>query len=74
MTITTEYTISQNMAKMYNINNMSKVSVIYFRHTAYSICISSNSEGSRKLPDNGRLLPKHVGASILNKGVVQFSA
>jgi hypothetical protein len=26
------------------------------------------------LPDDGTLLPKHVGASILNKGVVQFSA
>jgi hypothetical protein len=24
----------------------------------------SNSEGSQKLPDDGRLLPKHVGASI----------
>jgi hypothetical protein len=27
-------------------------------------CISSNSDGSKKLPDDGRLLPKHVGASI----------
>jgi hypothetical protein len=25
---------------------------------------SSNSEGSKKLPDDGRLLPKYVGASI----------
>jgi hypothetical protein len=39
------------------------LSVIYFRYTAHSICISSNSEGSKKLPDYGRLLPKHVGAS-----------
>jgi hypothetical protein len=38
--------------------------VIYFRYTTQSICISSNSEGSKKLPDDGRLLPKHVGASI----------
>jgi hypothetical protein len=36
--------------------------------------ISSNSEGSNKLPDDGRLLPKHVGANIFNKGVVLFSA
>jgi hypothetical protein len=35
---------------------------------------SGNSDGSKKLPDDGRLLPKHVGASILNTGVVQFSA
>jgi hypothetical protein len=34
-------------------------------------CISSNSEGSTKLPDDGRLLPKHVGACILNKGMAQ---
>jgi hypothetical protein len=27
-----------------------------------------------KFPDDDRLMPKHVGASILNKGVVQFSA
>jgi hypothetical protein len=38
------------------------LSVIYFRYTTHSICISSNSEGSKKLPDDGRLLPKHVGA------------
>jgi hypothetical protein len=37
-------------------------------------CISGNSDGSKKLPDDGRLLSKHVGASILNKGMVQFSA
>jgi hypothetical protein len=30
----------------------------------YSICISSNSEGSKKLPVDGRLLLKHVAASI----------
>jgi hypothetical protein len=43
-------------------------------YTAYSICILSNSDGSKKLPDDGRLLPKYVGACILNKGVVQFNA
>jgi hypothetical protein len=37
---------------------------LYFTH---SICISSNSEGSMKLPDDGRLLSKYVGASIENK-------
>jgi hypothetical protein len=45
-------------------------------HTLYdipthSICISSNSEGSKKLPGDGRLLPKEVGASIWNKEVIQ---
>jgi hypothetical protein len=40
------------------------LSDIYFRYTTHSIYISSNSEGSKKLPDDGRLLPKHVGASI----------
>jgi hypothetical protein len=39
----------------------------------HSICISGNSDGSKKLPNDGRLLPKHVGASILNKGLVKFS-
>jgi hypothetical protein len=33
-------------------------------HYIYSICISSNSDGSKNLPDDDRLLPKHVGASI----------
>jgi hypothetical protein len=32
-------------------------------YTTRPICISSNSGGSNKLPDDGRLLPKHVGAS-----------
>jgi hypothetical protein len=45
-----------------------------FRYTTYFICISSTSDGFKKLPDDVRLLPKHVGASMLNKGVVQFSA
>jgi hypothetical protein len=39
------------------------LSVIYFRYTTHSHCISSNSEGPKNLPDDGRLLPKHVGAS-----------
>jgi hypothetical protein len=33
------------------------------------IC-SSNSHGSKKLPDDGRLLPEHVGALSLNKEVI----
>jgi hypothetical protein len=37
-------------------------------------CISSNSEGSKKLPDDGRLLPKYVEAGIQNKGVVKLSS
>jgi hypothetical protein len=47
------------------------LSVIYFRYTTRSICISSNSERSKKLRDDGRLLPKHVGANTYNKRVVQ---
>jgi hypothetical protein len=50
------------------------LSVTYFRYTTHSICASSNSEGSKKLHEDDRLLPKHVGTSILNKGVVQMSA
>jgi hypothetical protein len=45
----------------------------HYMITTHSICISSNSEDSKKLPDDGRLLPKHVGASIHNKRVVQIS-
>jgi hypothetical protein len=44
---------------------------IYFRYIAHSICMSSNSGVSKQLPDDGRLLPKHDGASIWNKGLVQ---
>jgi hypothetical protein len=40
-------------------------------YTTHSICISSNSDGSKKLPDDGGLQPKHVGDSIQNKGVEQ---
>jgi hypothetical protein len=47
------------------------LSVIYFSYTNHSICIPSNSEGSKKLPDDDRLLPKNVAASMQNKGVVQ---
>jgi hypothetical protein len=39
------------------------LSVIYFRYTTHSIYISSRSEGSKMLPDDGRLLLKHVGAN-----------
>jgi hypothetical protein len=42
-----------------------------YDNPAHRSCISSNSEGSKKLPDDGRRLPKHVGASIQNKGVVK---
>jgi hypothetical protein len=48
--------------------------VIYFRYTTYSTCNSSNSDVYKRLPDDGRPLPKHVGACILNIGVVKFSA
>jgi hypothetical protein len=39
------------------------ISVTYLRYTTHSICISGNLDGSKTLPDNGRPLPKHVGAS-----------
>jgi hypothetical protein len=42
-------------------------------NTTHSICISRNSERSKKLHDDGRLLPKHVGTSIQNKGLVQIN-
>jgi hypothetical protein len=38
--------------------------VLEYRGSNGMICISGNSDGSKKLPDDGRLLPKHVGASI----------
>jgi hypothetical protein len=41
---------------------------------ASKVSASSNSDEPKKLPDEGRPLPKHVGAYILNKRVVQFSA
>jgi hypothetical protein len=47
---------------------------VYFRYTTYLFYISSKSDESKKLPDDGRLLPKHVGACMMNKGLVQFSA
>jgi hypothetical protein len=40
------------------------VSKLYFTYIIHLICISSNSEGSRMNPDDGRLPLKHVGASI----------
>jgi hypothetical protein len=42
--------------------------------TCYRDVVENNQHYALKLPDEARLLPKHVGASILNKGVVQFSA
>jgi hypothetical protein len=49
------------------------------KHTLYDIppllsAFQVTQDESKKLPDDGRLLPKHVGACIMNKGVVQFSA
>jgi hypothetical protein len=39
---------------------------------SWKVCgLDHDSEGSKKLPDDVRLLPKHVGASIYSKGVVQ---
>jgi hypothetical protein len=35
-----------------------------YDYTTNLICISGNSEGSKKLPDDGRLLPSRVGASM----------
>jgi hypothetical protein len=35
---------------------------------------SSNSHGSRKLPDDGRLPLKNAGACILNEKVIKSSA
>jgi hypothetical protein len=40
------------------------LSLIHFRYTTHSICVKNISEGSTKIPDDGRLLSKHVGASI----------
>jgi hypothetical protein len=40
------------------------LTVMYFRYSSYLICISDTSGGSKKLSDDGRLLPKHVGSSI----------
>jgi hypothetical protein len=36
----------------------------------YTTFCSSNSHGSKKLPDDGRLLTKHVGACTLSKEVI----
>jgi hypothetical protein len=59
--------------------------VLWFRtahrprnHTLYGIppirFVFQVTQKDKKLPDDGRLLPKHVEASIQNKGVVQISA
>jgi predicted metallopeptidase len=37
--------------------------LLYFRYTNPQFVFSSNSGGSNKLPEDGRLLPKHVGAN-----------
>jgi hypothetical protein len=56
----------------YNYDIYIYIYIIWYN--THSILISGNSEGSKKLPDDGRLLQKHVGASIYNKLVVKFSA
>jgi hypothetical protein len=33
-------------------------------------CLSSNTEGYRTLPEDGTWMPKHVGAWVINKGVI----
>jgi hypothetical protein len=40
--------------------------VVYHVMCGYVACVPDchNSEGSKMLPDDGRLLPKHLGASI----------
>jgi hypothetical protein len=48
--------------------------ILYFRYTIHSIHTSSNLGGSKTLPDDGRLVPKDVGANTQNKGVIQISA
>jgi hypothetical protein len=40
---------------------------------SYTICISSNSEGSEKLPDDGRLLLKHVETSVVQISAFSWS-
>jgi hypothetical protein len=37
--------------------------LLYILDIPPSVCISRNSGGSNNLPDEGRLLPKHVGAN-----------
>jgi hypothetical protein len=46
----------------------------YVCYTTQSICISSNAEASKELLDDGRVLPKEVGASIWIEGVLKISA
>jgi hypothetical protein len=49
------------------------VTTHYMIYHLFDLYFSGNSGGSKKLPGDGRLLPKHVRASILNKEVLQFS-
>jgi hypothetical protein len=48
---------------LHGVTHTDALSVIYFRYTARPIWISRYSGGYNKLPDDGRPLPKHVGAS-----------
>jgi hypothetical protein len=45
-----------------SITQASRPHIVWY--TTHSICISGNIEWFKKLPDDGRLLPKHVGVSI----------
>jgi hypothetical protein len=65
---------------LYSIYRLLHVSAVDCHHQGASwirlsyLKFQGNSNESKNLPDVGRPLPKHVGACILNKGVVQFSA
>jgi hypothetical protein len=50
-----------------NIRHTGHVTIHYMIYHPFDLY----SEGSKKLPDDGRLLPKYVGVTIWNKGVVQ---
>jgi hypothetical protein len=49
------------------------LNIHYMIPSIRSVFQVTNSDEPKKLPDGGRPLPKHVGACILNKGLVQFS-
>jgi hypothetical protein len=52
------------------IRHTGQVTTHYMIYHSFYLFLG-NSEGSKKLPGDGRLLPKYVGASIWNKGVVK---
>jgi hypothetical protein len=57
------YYVIQSVYSIWYVTHTDSVSVIYFRYITPPFVFSSNSGGSIKLPDDGRLLPKHVGAN-----------